>query len=61
MTAVLQSFIAGRWLGQQAAQPLRSAIHGATIAQTPLEAIDFGEAVHHARTVGLPELLKLDF
>src|SRR5574343_658289 len=30
MTAVLQSFIAGRWIGQQAAQQLRSAINGAT-------------------------------
>ncbi|MFM8691925.1 MAG: phenylacetic acid degradation bifunctional protein PaaZ, partial [Limnohabitans sp.] len=61
MTAVLQSFIAGRWVGQQAAQPLRSAIDGAPVAQTHREAIDFGDAVHYARTVGLPNLLKLDF
>ncbi len=61
MSQVLQSFIGGQWIGQQAAQPLRSALNGATIAQTHLEAIDFGEAVHFARTVGLPNLLKLDF
>jgi len=61
MTAVLQSFIAGRWVGQHAAQTLRSAIHGGTVAQTHAEALDFGEAVHFARTVGLPNLLKLDF
>jgi oxepin-CoA hydrolase/3-oxo-5,6-dehydrosuberyl-CoA semialdehyde dehydrogenase len=61
MTPVLQSFIAGQWIGQQAAQSLRSAVNGATIAQTHAEAIDFGDAVHYARTVGLPNLLKLDF
>ena len=61
MTPILQSFIAGRWIGQQAAQSLRSAVNGATVAQTHAEAIDFGDSVHYARTVGLPNLLKLDF
>ena len=61
MSQVLQSLIAGRWIGQQAAQSLRSAVNGATVAQTHAEAIDFGDAVHYARTVGLPNLLKLDF
>ena len=61
MSQVLQSFIAGRWIGQQAAQSLRSAVNGQAIAQTHAEHLDFGEAVHHARTVGLPNLLKLDF
>ena len=61
MSQVLQSFIGGRWIGQQAAQSLRSAVNGATVAQTHAEAIDFGDAVHYARTVGLPNLLKLDF
>ena len=61
MTNILQSHIAGRWIGTQAAQTLRSAINGQAIAQTHLDAIDFGEAVHYARTVGLPNLLKLDF
>jgi oxepin-CoA hydrolase / 3-oxo-5,6-dehydrosuberyl-CoA semialdehyde dehydrogenase len=31
------------------------------VATTHTDAIDFGEALHHARTVGLPALLKLDF
>ena len=57
----LQSHIAGRWLGSQPATALRSAINGHTVAHTHAEAIDFAEAVHHARTVGLPNLLKLDF
>ncbi len=57
----LQSHIAGRWLGTQAATALRSAINGQTVAHTHAEAIDFAEAVHHARSVGLPKLLQLDF
>jgi len=61
MSHVLQSFIAGRWIGQQSAQQLLSAVNGQTVAQTHAEAIDFGDAVHYARTVGLPNLLKLDF
>lgn len=61
MTHVLQSHIAGRWIGQQAGQTLRSAINGQAIAQAHQDAIDFGEAVHYARSVGLPNLLKLDF
>ena len=61
MSLVLQSFIADRWVGQQAAQSLHSAINRSEVAQTHSEPIEFGEAVHHARTVGLPNLLKLDF
>ncbi len=61
MSLVLQSFIADRWVGQQAAQSLHSAVNGSVVAQTHSETIDFSEAVHHARTVGLPNLLKLDF
>ncbi|WP_137895799.1 phenylacetic acid degradation bifunctional protein PaaZ [Ramlibacter sp. 2FC] len=61
MTTLLQSFIAGRWIGQQAAQALKSAVNGQTVAQTHAEAIDFGEAVDYARRVGLPGLLALDF
>ena len=58
---VLQSHIAGRWLGQQPAQTLRSAVNGRPVYATHAEAIDFGEAVAHARQVGLPGLLALDF
>ncbi len=61
MSQVLQSFIGGQWIGQQGAQALRSALNGQTVYQTHAEAIDFGDAVHYARTVGLPNLLKLDF
>ncbi|MDO9403265.1 MAG: phenylacetic acid degradation bifunctional protein PaaZ [Polaromonas sp.] len=59
--ASLQSFIGGRWLGTTASQPLASAINGAVIASTHAEAIDFGEAVDHARRVGVPALMALDF
>jgi len=58
---LLQSWIAGRWIGQQAAQELRSAIDGRPVAQTHAEVPDFGEAVAHAREVGVPALLALDF
>jgi oxepin-CoA hydrolase/3-oxo-5,6-dehydrosuberyl-CoA semialdehyde dehydrogenase len=61
MTPLLQSHIAGRWLGATPAQTLRSAINGRPVAATHAEAIDFAEAVHFARTVGLPGLLALDF
>lgn len=61
MTQILQSFIGGRWLGAQGAQELRSAINGRPVASTHAEAIDFGEALAHARTAGLANLLAMDF
>ena len=61
MTPVLQSHIAGRWLGQRSAATLASAINGRAVAAIHAEAIDFGEALEHARGVGLPALLALDF
>ncbi len=61
MSQVLQSFIAGQWIGQQGAHNLQSAINGQSIYQTHAEGIEFGDAVHYARTVGLPNLMKLDF
>ena len=61
MTAILQSYIAGRWVGQDAGQLLCSAINGRPVYSTHAETLDFAEAVHHARTVGLPGLLALDF
>mgnify|MGYP001568822469 CR=1 FL=1 len=57
----LQSYIAGRWIGQQPAQALRSAIDGSVVAHTHAEAIDFAEALAYARNVGLPALAKTDF
>jgi oxepin-CoA hydrolase/3-oxo-5,6-dehydrosuberyl-CoA semialdehyde dehydrogenase len=59
--SVLQSHIAGRWIGTQAAQTLRSAINGQPVAATHADSIDFGEAVAYARRTGLPGLLALDF
>jgi oxepin-CoA hydrolase/3-oxo-5,6-dehydrosuberyl-CoA semialdehyde dehydrogenase len=61
MTQILQSFIGGRWLGQQGAQVLLSAVNGRPVASTHAESIDFGEALDHARNVGLPTLLAMDF
>jgi oxepin-CoA hydrolase/3-oxo-5,6-dehydrosuberyl-CoA semialdehyde dehydrogenase len=61
MTTVLQSHIAGRWLGQQGDRTLHSAVNGQPVAATHGEAPDFEAALHHARQVGLPALLALDF
>jgi oxepin-CoA hydrolase/3-oxo-5,6-dehydrosuberyl-CoA semialdehyde dehydrogenase len=61
MSTTLQSYIAGRWQGAQAGQTLRSAINGAPVASTHADKIDFAEAVEHARRVGVPNLMKLDF
>ena len=61
MTTTLQSFIAGRWIGQGAAQLLRSAVNGKPVYATHAEAIDFGEAVTYARRKGVPALMALDF
>ena len=61
MTQVLQSFIAGRWIGQTAAQTLHSAVNGKPVAQTHAEALPFDEALHFARRTGLPGLMALDF
>ncbi|WP_374666074.1 phenylacetic acid degradation bifunctional protein PaaZ [Ramlibacter sp.] len=61
MTRTLQSYIAGRWIGAEAAQTLRSAINGQPVAATHAEKIDFAEAVAHARRVGVPNLMQLDF
>ena len=61
MTRTLQSYIAGRWIGSQPGQTLRSAINGAPVASTHSDQLDFAEAVQHARKVGVPNLMKLDF
>jgi oxepin-CoA hydrolase / 3-oxo-5,6-dehydrosuberyl-CoA semialdehyde dehydrogenase len=58
---LLQSHIASRWVGQTPAQTLKSALNGQHVAQTHAESLDFGEAVHHARRVGVPALMRLDF
>jgi len=58
---IAQSLIAGRFIGQSAALPLRCAINGQTIAHTHAEALDFSEALAHARNHGTPALMALDF
>jgi oxepin-CoA hydrolase/3-oxo-5,6-dehydrosuberyl-CoA semialdehyde dehydrogenase len=57
----LQSLIAGRWIGGEAAQALRSAVNGETVAYTHADTLDFDEAVMHARRRGVPALMALDF
>ena len=59
--STLQSLIAGRWIGADAAVSLHSAVNGALIHHTHAESIDFGEAVQFARSVGLPALMAMDF
>ena len=61
MTQILQSYIGGRWQGSQAGSGLRSAVNGAIVAHTHADALDFGEAVEHARRTGLPALMAMDF
>ena len=58
---ILQSLIANRWIGTQAARSLHSAINGRSVAATHAEAIDFGESLQFARQTALPALLRLDF
>lgn len=57
----LQSFIAGRWIGQHGAQPLRSALDGHVLAYSHEERPDFAEALDFARIQGLQTLLAMDF
>ena len=59
--STLQSFIAGRWLGNESAQALLSAVNGDTVAHTHAERIDFEEALLHARRQGVPALMAMDF
>jgi oxepin-CoA hydrolase/3-oxo-5,6-dehydrosuberyl-CoA semialdehyde dehydrogenase len=61
MTTVLQSLIAGRWIGQQPAQALHSAINGQEIAFAHAESLDFAEALQYGRTTGLQGMLAMDF
>ncbi len=60
-TPILQSLIANRWVGTQAARSLHSAINGRTVAQTHADEIDFAESLAFARGQALPALLKFDF
>ena len=57
----LQSLIAGRWIGREPGSALASAIDGRAVFHTHAESLDFAEAVTHARSIGVPALLALDF
>jgi oxepin-CoA hydrolase/3-oxo-5,6-dehydrosuberyl-CoA semialdehyde dehydrogenase len=59
--STLQSFIAGRWHGHEAHQPLRSALDNQLIYHTHAEKIDFDEAVTYARKLGVRGLMGLDY
>ena len=61
MTTVLQSFVAGHWVGQQPAQALHSAINGKEVAFAHAESLDFAEALQYGRTTGLNGMLAMDF
>jgi oxepin-CoA hydrolase/3-oxo-5,6-dehydrosuberyl-CoA semialdehyde dehydrogenase len=58
---ILQSLIANRWVGSQAARSLHSAINGRAVALTHADEIDFAESLAFARTQALPALLRFDF
>ena len=49
MTPVLQSYIAGRWLGLQSAVTLSRAANGRAVGHTQVEAIDLAEALYPIR------------
>ncbi|MGM0694474.1 MAG: phenylacetic acid degradation bifunctional protein PaaZ [Pseudomonadota bacterium] len=59
--SVLQSYIAGQWVGNTPAKALPSAINGDTMAHTHAETLDFAQAVQHGRNTGVKRLLALDF
>ena len=61
MTTTLQSWIAGRWIGKEAAAPLHSALTNAIIRHTHAEQIDFDEALTYARKTGIPALMQMNF
>jgi oxepin-CoA hydrolase / 3-oxo-5,6-dehydrosuberyl-CoA semialdehyde dehydrogenase len=59
--AVLQSLIADRWIGAEAARSLHSAVNGRAVARTHAEEIDFAESLAYARGQALPALMALNF
>ncbi|MFD1260756.1 phenylacetic acid degradation bifunctional protein PaaZ [Entomomonas asaccharolytica] len=59
--SVIQSFIAGQWVGQKKSQALSSAINGKVIAYTHEELLDFNEALDYAYKHGQCSLRKFDF
>lgn len=58
---IIQSHIAGRWVGARAGASLHSAVTGEPIGTTHADMLDFGEALYHARGEGLRTMLALDY
>lgn len=58
---VLQSYLAGVWVGSTPAQTLHDACSNAPVAQTHTEQPDFAAALDHGRRAGVRGLLALDF
>ena len=49
---VLQSYLAGQWLGSQPGKPLASAINGEIVAHAHDDTPDFAAAVHYGGSSG---------
>ncbi len=60
-TPVLQSYLAGTWIGSTPAQILNDAATGVPVASTHAERPDFAAALDHGRIAGVRGLLALDF
>ena len=60
-TPIVQSFIAGQWIGQTAHKTLNSALNGEAVFSTHSESLDFSSSLDYAKTIGHKSLLALDF
>ncbi len=62
MTAVLQSYVTGKWLTPDSRHvPLLSAVTGEEVAQYPAAGVDIAAALDYGRRVGGPALAELTF
>ena len=62
MTALLESYAAGRWFrADDEGRPVRDAVTGAEVARVSSHGLDLGQMVAHAKTVGGPALRELTF
>ena len=62
MTALLESYAAGRWFRAQAeGEPLLDAVTGDEVARLSSQGLDLGAMTEHARRVGGPAIRELTF
>jgi oxepin-CoA hydrolase/3-oxo-5,6-dehydrosuberyl-CoA semialdehyde dehydrogenase len=62
VSAVLESFLAGRWVrGEGDGEPVHDAATGEEVARVSTRGLDVGAAVSHARAVGGPAIRDLTF